>query len=94
MFNRNPQNSSLGVNTRILALLKSRRSADCFSLTGLAVSTEPGLGALLDLLLRCRTMDEVKELAAVMTLRAENEQGLISLYDKRDRVVARAWLFD
>ncbi len=49
---------------------------------------------LLDLLLRCRTMDEVKLLALALGLRAGAEQTSVVLTERGGKVVARAWLFD
>lgn len=75
-------------------LLRQRGAHDCFSSTAVAISTEPGQKELLSLLLRCRTMDEVKRLGLTRRLRAENKEGCVELSRLDGRIVARAWLFD
>ena len=49
---------------------------------------------LLTLLLRCRTMDEVKLLRLTLGLRAGAEGGQVVLAERSGKVLARAWLFD
>lgn len=80
--------------TGILATLRTRDPRETFSRTALALSTETDMTPLLDLLLRCRTFDEVKMLALTLGLRAAAEGGQVVLSERKGNVVARAWLFD
>lgn len=88
MFTRQTPESS------IEEVLRKRTLRDIFSHTAVASTQEPGQGELLYLLLRCRTMDEVKLLGLNRGLRAEDKQGCIELSRRDGRVVVRAWLFD
>jgi hypothetical protein len=78
----------------IIEVLRGRDERETFSATALAVSTEPDMTPVLTLLLRCRTMDEVKLLALTLGLRASSEGTQVVLAERRGKVVARAWLFD
>ncbi|OAM90368.1 hypothetical protein OH491_01315 [Termitidicoccus mucosus] len=60
----------------------------------MVISTEPNNNELSTLLLRCRTMEEVKLLAFAYYLRAVSEGGLVVLTDEKNKVAAQAWLFD
>jgi hypothetical protein len=89
-----PNPNSLPDPTGILATLRTRDSRETFSRTALALSTETEMAPLLDLLLRCRTMHEVKFLALTLGLRVAAEGGQVVLSERKGKVVARAWLFD
>lgn len=80
--------------TGIIEVLRGRDERETFSATALALSTEPDMSPLLTLLLRCRTMDEVKLLALTLGLRAGAEGGQVVLTERSGKVIARAWLFD
>lgn len=94
MHENRPQKPLSEIAAPIIAALRTRTARDCFSRTALAITTDATKRPLVDLLLRCRTADEVKELADVLRLRFENRGGLVELKDQDGEVAARAWLFD
>lgn len=90
-----PKPPALPDPSGVLEMLRSRDSRETFSRTALTLSTENDMAPLLDLLLRCRTMDEVKLLALTLGLRATTaDGGQVVLSARQGNVVARAWLFD
>jgi hypothetical protein len=89
-----PDLSSRPDPTGIIEVLRGRDERATFSATAMAVSTEPDMTLVLSLLLRCRTMDEVKLLGLTLGLRATAEGGQVVLIERSGKVIARAWLFD